>query len=223
MSNRRLLDAENNLQAVKLFETVKATTPVAIIEFELPARAGEDSRLVKQAIYQSKVRLSLPDRKRKKTKYQIVETTVVIATEINPPSNKVAVEWVLLTNVPLTDGVCAYEIVKWYLCRWQIEVYFRILKSGCKIEKLQLETATRFDTCLTLYMIIAWCILYLTHLAREFPEVSCDIVFSDEEWKIAYMMTYRKKPPEKSINLALMLNLIAQFGGYLNRKNDPSP
>jgi hypothetical protein len=61
MSNRRLLDAENNLQAVKLFETVKATTPVAIIEFELPARAGEDSRLVKQAIYQSKVRLSPPE------------------------------------------------------------------------------------------------------------------------------------------------------------------
>ena len=72
-------------------------------------------------------------------------------------------------------------------------------------------------------MIIAWRILYLTMLAREFPDEECHIVFTEEEWKVAYMMAHQKKPPSKPITLSKMLNLIAQFGGYLNRKNDGEP
>lgn len=222
-NNRRLLDAEDNLQELKVIETVKNTQPIGLLEFELPGRNSSQRRRVKQAIHVAKVRLSPPDRKRKKTNYEIVEVNVVIATEIDPLPDQRPVEWILLTNVPLDSEVSAYDIVKWYLCRWQIEVYFRILKSGCRVEKLQLETGDRFDACLTLYMIIAWRILYLTHIARECPELPCHYVFSEEEWKVAYMMTYHKDPPDKAINLAEMLNLIARFGGYLNRKRDPQP
>jgi hypothetical protein len=223
MSNRRLLDEENNLKNLKLLETVKSTKPIGMIEFELPARNKSERRQVKQVIYVDKVRLSPPDRKRKRTCYEIVETHVVIAAEIDPPIGQTPLEWVLLTNVPIYDATSGYEIVKWYLCRWQIEIYFRVLKSGCKVEKLQLETKSRFDSCLTIYMIIAWRILYLTMLSRECPEVNCDVVFSKEEWEIAYIMTYRKKPPKKAIKLKSMMLLIAQFGGYLNRKNDGDP
>lgn len=223
MANRRLLDAGNNLQSLKLIETVKNTTPIGTIEFELPARNKDKRRCVKQIIYTGKVRLSPPDRKRKKTKYQIVETNVVIATETNVPAGQEPLEWILLTSVTIDTAQDAQEIVQWYLCRWQIEIYFRVLKSGCKIEKLQLETRARFDVCLTLYMIIAWRILYLTMLARECPEASCHIVFAEEEWKVAYMMAYRKKPPQKPIPLSTMINLIAQFGGYLNRAGDGEP
>ncbi|MBA3662243.1 MAG: hypothetical protein H0W64_10965 [Gammaproteobacteria bacterium] len=60
-------------------------------------------------------------------------------------------------------------------------------------------------------------------LARECPDASCHIVFTEEEWKVAYMMAHHKKPPNKPIPLSKMLNLIAQFGGYLNRKNDGEP
>lgn len=107
-------------------------------------------------------------------------TNVVIATEIDPPANQIPLEWILLTNVSIETAIKGYEVVKWYLCRWQIEIYFRILKSGCKIEKLQLETKSRFDACLTIYMIIAWRILYLTMLAREYSDINCDIVFTEE-------------------------------------------
>jgi hypothetical protein len=123
----------------------------------------------------------------------------------------------------IDTATSAHEVVKWYLCRWQIEIYFRILKSSCNVEKSQLETKSRFDTCLTLYMIIAWRILYLTMLVRKFPAISCHVVFSEEEWQVADMMTYHKKPPKIPITLTEILNLIAQFGGYLNRKNDGEP
>ncbi|WP_133134411.1 transposase [Legionella santicrucis] len=79
----------------------------------------------------------------------------LIAEEINPPEEQEPLEWVLLTNVKINDATGAHNILKWYLCRWQIEVYFRILKSGCRIEKLQITESQRFDPCLALYMIIA--------------------------------------------------------------------
>ena len=80
------------------------------------------------------------------------------------------------------------------------------------MEKLQLETKERLDACLMIYMIIAWRILYLTMVARECPNANCEIVFAEEEWKVAYMIPYRKRPPNKPIDLSNMLNLIAQFG-----------
>jgi hypothetical protein len=72
-------------------------------------------------------------------------------------------------------------------------------------------------------MIIAWRIIYLTLLARECPDIPCNIVFTEEEWKIIYIMTYKKKPPKKPLSLSEMINKIARFGGYLNRKNDIEP
>ena len=223
MSNRRLLDKNNDLQSDKLIETVKDTNPVGTICFELPGRAKNKSRKVTQAIYTSRVCLNPPDRKRKKSTYEIVEVNVVITSEINTPKGEKPLEWILLTNVDINDAVTAHEIIRWYLCRWQIEIYFRILKSGCKIEKLQLETKERFDAGLTLYMIIAWRILYLTMLARKYPDISCDIFFSEEEWKTTYEIKNHKKAPKTPVKLKMMINIIAQFGGYLNRKSDGEP
>ena len=219
--NRRLLDQNNNIKSLKLIENVKNKKPIGIIEFELPANNKIEQRIIKQAIHIDKVRLSPLDRKRISS--NIVEINVVIATEINPLSGQEPIEWILLTNVPTDNVDSACEIVKWYLCRWQIEIYFRILKSGCKIEKLQLETKERFDACFTMYMIIAWRILYLTMIARKCPNISCEAVFTEEEWKVAYMISYHNKPPNEPIDLLTMLHLVAKFGGYLNRKNDRQP
>lgn len=124
MANRRLLDGEDNLQSLKLIETIKGAPPVGIIEFEWPGRNKSEQRCVKQAIYIGKVRLSPPDRKRKKTRYEIVETHVVIASEIDAPKNQTPLEWILLTNVAVDDAVSGYEMVKWYLCRWLVKFIF---------------------------------------------------------------------------------------------------
>jgi hypothetical protein len=37
----------------------------------------------------------------------------------------------------------AIERVTWYACRWGIEVWHKGLKSGCRLEARQLETAER--------------------------------------------------------------------------------
>ncbi|RUR10952.1 IS4 family transposase, partial [Legionella septentrionalis] len=183
-SNRKLLNSEGRPDTEKLIEKTKDTSPLCQITFEVSAKEKQVRRQVTQNLYAAELTLCPPDRKRKiSTKYgdKTVTVTVVLATEINAPEGQEPLEWVLLTHVKVHDAESAHSILKWYLCRWQIEVYFRILKSGCRIEKLQLTEKQRFDPCLALYMIIAWRILYLTVLSRECPEANCELVFSTED------------------------------------------
>jgi hypothetical protein len=129
----------------------------------------------------------------------------------------------LLTSVPVTNLESALEVIQWYLCRWQIEIYFKVLKSGCTIEKLQLSDKERFDPCLAMYLIIAWRILFLTMLGRAHPSTSSECVFDTIEWQTAYVMTYKKVPPTKPPTLKETIKMIAQLGGFLARKHDGDP
>jgi len=117
----------------------------------------------------------------------------------------------------------AAEKLQWYLCRWQVEVFFRILKSGCKVEQLQLEKLERLEPALAFYLIIAWRVLSLTMLGRECPEPPCDVVFAEEEWQAVYTVATRKPPPEQPPSLDQMVRMVAGFGGFLNRKGDGFP
>ena len=116
----------------------------------------------------------------------------------------------------------AHEKIHWYTCRLQIEIFFKVLKSGCTIEKLQL-TEKNFSAALSFYMIIAWRILYVVAMGRHCPEISCECVFSKEEWQTTYVVVHRKKPPLTPPKLNDMIRMVASLGGYLNRKSDPEP
>lgn len=111
----------------------------------------------------------------------------------------------------------------YYLCRWQIEVYFKVLKSGCQIEKLQLEHIDRILRCLAIYMILAWRILFATLLGRVVPNIPCDTMFSDSEWRSVYTVVHKKPSPQVAPGLNEFMKCVAQLGGFLNRKGDGEP
>jgi hypothetical protein len=148
---------------------------------------------------------------------------VVLATEINAPEGIKPIEWFLLTSLPINKNEQALRVIEWYLCRWQIEVFFRILKSGCRVEELQLQTRHRLEPCIAMYMIIAWRILYMTMLSRQATDIPCDKVFEDEEWHAIYIVTYKKPPPKTPPNLNQIVKMLASLGGFLNRKGDCNP
>ena len=149
--------------------------------------------------------------------------TALLATEIDPPAGDEPVEWLLLTNLPVDTPDQALEKIAWYLCRWQVEVFFTILKSGCKIEQLQLEKRERLEPAIGFYMIVAWRVLLLTDLGRACPEMPCDVVFDDAEWKAVNLVTQRQAPPEKPPSLDTMVRMVATLGGFLNRNSDGFP
>jgi len=74
--------------------------------------------------------------------------TAVLACEPQPPAGEDPLDWLLLTNLTVETPEQAIEKLSWYLCRWQIEVYFKVLKSGCRVEQLQLEKRERLEPAL---------------------------------------------------------------------------
>lgn len=84
-----------------------------------------------------------------------VEVNALITTELFPPRGEKSIEWFFITSLAIDSADSAKLILQYYLCRWQIEIFFRIYKSGCQVEKLQLTSADRMGPCLTLYLIVA--------------------------------------------------------------------
>ena len=129
----------------------------------------------------------------------------------------------MLTSLPVDSFEAATRVVDYYGCRWPIEVFFRIYKSGCRIEKKQLETDDSLLPCLALYLIVAWRVHWLTMLGRTCPDLACDVVFAEEEWRSVWTIVRREPAPEVAPRLNEMIRLVASLGGYLGRKHDGPP
>lgn len=166
----------------------------------------------------------LPPKSRSKEKLPSITVWAVWAIETTPPAQAEAVEWLLLTTVAISSTDEAVECLEWYACRWGIEVWHKVLKSGCRIEERQLETAERLERCLTLYSVIAWRLLYATMLARAVPEAPCTLLLDEDEWQALYCRIHRVAlAPPKPPSLRQAVRWLAQLGGFQGRKGDGEP
>lgn len=105
-----------------------------------------------------------------------------------------------------------------------IEVYFRTLKSGCRIEERRFETLARMLACTAVYMIVAWRTLFVCHMGRECPDMDCDAIFDASEWQSVWAVTHPDEAlPDVAPKLPVMICLIASLGGYVNRPNRVDP
>jgi hypothetical protein len=150
-----------------------------------------------------------------------VTVNVVLVREENSPAGEPTIEWLLVTSLPVTTLSEIEKVVDYYCCRWLIEQYFKVLKSGCEVEKLQLETTERLMVSVAVYLIVAWRVLYLVRLGRECPDLKCDAVLMPEEWQSVWRVVMGEDPPKKPPSLGVMIRLIAQLGGYVPRPNEP--
>lgn len=148
-----------------------------------------------------------------------VTVHVVLVSEPNPPADEPAVEWILLTTLPIDTLEQVRTVVEYYCVRWTIEVFFRTLKSGCRIERRRFEDVERLLPCLAICLIVAWRTLFVCRMGRECPDMDCGAIFEPSEWKAVWMTVYRKKPPRKAPRLSEMVHLIASLGGYIERRN----
>jgi Transposase Tn5 dimerisation domain/Transposase DNA-binding/Transposase DDE domain len=156
---------------------------------------------------------------------QLADVTVhaVLVREVDPPADDVAVEWLLLTSLPIDTIDQVRVIVQYYCSRWMVEIFFRVLKSGCRVEKRRFKHVDRLLPCLAVYLIVAWRTLYVCRLGRSCPEISCEAVFEPAEWQSVYQVVKRQSPPKQAPKLQEMVRLVAQLGGYVNRKRGAEP
>ena len=199
----------------KLWAKLAQAPVLGSVRFELPSGRGRKARCVQQSIRAEQVEISDGAGGQ-------LSVTCVLAEESNPPAGSKPVLWRLLSNRPVRTLEEAIELIDWYRARWEIELFFLILKEGCRIQALQLGHIERIETALALYLVVAWRINRLMRLGRSLPELPADLLFEKDEWQAAYILN--KKPvPKTAPQLNAVVRLIARLGGFLCRKGDGEP
>ena len=207
-----------------LWDHMKKVPVSGFVTITVPRKKGQTHREACLSIRYAPVSLRPPKHRSKEKGLQPITLWAIWAHEENPPKGVEPISWMLLTTIPVTSFKEALEKVQWYTCRWQIELFFKILKSGCRIEARQLETADRLKRCLALYAVVAWRVLYLTMLSRDIPQMPCNVLLETQEWQALYCFIHRTKtPPPKPPTLMEATRMIAQLGGFLGRKSDGHP
>ncbi|MDP3070999.1 MAG: IS4 family transposase [Opitutaceae bacterium] len=105
----------------------------------------------------------------KQKDYGPLELTVIHAEERGAPRGRERIKWKLLTDLPVRSRAEAIEKLQWYALRWKIEVFHKILKSGCKVELSRLRTAPRLVNLIATCCVVAWRIFWLTMINRSEP------------------------------------------------------
>ncbi len=137
------------------------------------------------------------------------------------PSNPII--WRLLTNLPIKSLKSAHEKIYWYSLRWKIEVYFKVLKTGCKVEDCRLQTKQGLMRYLTLMSIVSWRIFWITMFSRENPTGSPEECLTKEEIRILKKIAQKKNTSWNGKTLQDYYYELAKLGGFLARKCDGEP
>jgi hypothetical protein len=204
-----------------LWEVMQRACPLGRITFELSRQGDRPARRVRLSVKAMSV--TFKGARRPGGRLPPVQLWAVYAIELKPPKGEEPIEWLLLTSVPVAGFSEACTVVQWYRARWEIELFFRVLKQGCQIERLRLETTPRLLNALAIYLIIAWRIQTITMMGRAYPEASCEVVFEPREWQTIYTMQYHSRPPAQPPPLRDTVRALAQLGGFLARRGDGEP
>ncbi len=187
-----------------------------------PRRLSRHSRRAQAEVRATTLSLRPPWRPDRRL--PVVPVQVVLVQEVSPPADEPPVEWLLLTTLPIGTLEQVRAVVSYYCIRWAIEIFFRILKSGCRIERRRFEEVGRVEACLALYLIVAWRTFWVCRLGRSCPEVECEVVFEPSEWKAVWVAVKGQDPPPKAPPLREVVHLVARLGGYVERpRSEPGP
>lgn len=217
---RQLLGARGSL-----WPTLREQPAAGTLLVEVGPRPGHPARRATCAVRWTQACLR-PPRNRPAGSAPLPSLTLgaILVQEVDAPVGVTSLCWQLLTDLPVATLAEAVQLVQWYTLRWLIERYHLVLKSGCQVERLQLETAERLQRALALYCLVAWRLLWLTYQARRSPEVSCAVALEGHEWQALYCTRHRTTtPPPEPPTLRQAVHWIAQLGGFLGRRHDGEP
>lgn len=181
-----------------------------------------DGTTAKVALRYRRVHVLPPIGKQKR--YPALDLTVIHAREEAGPEDRPAIDWKLITDLPVTSAADAVRMLRWYGMRWKIEVFHKILKSGCRAEDARLRTAERLVNLIALFCILSWRLFWLTMINRAAPQASPRLALDDDEIALLDRLhPPRAKQGYPAASLGTYLNQIAHLGGYLARAHDPPP
>ena len=207
--------------------SLRKSTPIGYIKATIPANPEKrtkerDAILSVQIITTDMKKPQI--RKKDGNLASSLHLTMIRVRETNPPKGVEPVEWLLTTNLSTKTTQDVMVVVGYYRLRWKIERFHFVLKSGCKIEGIQQRSVDRIEKMLLLYSIISIQIMMLTFMSRAYPDMSCDLIFCESEWKTLYRAANKtNQDPDKPYSLADAIKYVAKLGGFVGAKSDGPP
>jgi hypothetical protein len=182
-----------------------------------PARLARTATL---AVGARQVTVRCSKRTAKHVERKELTLTVVRIWEPDPPAGEAAIEWLLLTNLPVRSSPQLEAIVDIYRARWTIEEFFKALKTGCSFERRQLESRHALENALAVLAPIACRLLLLRSLAQTAASEPATIALSPIQLLVLRAISTRFKLPEEP-TVRDALHAIAGLGGFLRRNGEP--
>jgi hypothetical protein len=220
--DRAVLEAEAGRMRVLLSQRPVSGT----LDVEIPAQHTRPARTARVEVRYGALTLRPPYRAPScQAALRPLTLSVVWAREVEAPSDvEEPLEWLLVTNVPVQDFGDAVERIRWYRLRWHIEVFHKVLKSGCKIEDCRLDTAAELVRYVSLKSMIAWRLVWMTQVNRAQPDFACSVVLAPQDWQALYAAIHRTASlPTTEPTVRQVVRWIATLGGFLGRKGDGEP
>lgn len=217
---------------VKLWDHVRKQREAGSFTIDIPRREkskhckARDARTAVVSVRFGFFRFNSPQNYIKHGREELcdIDMYAVYVLEHNPPDGEEPVEWMLLSNLPVRSFDEACERVFWYSLRWRIEMYYKVLKSGFRVEACRLGHAERLTRYLTVMSIVAWRLFMVTLVARTDPTKPCTKLLADHEWRVLFLKVNKnKRLPRKRPSIGEVVIWIARLGGFLARKGDGPP
>jgi hypothetical protein len=160
----------------------------------------------------------------KQRRYPALTLTVLYAQERDEPADRPRIDWKLITDLPVDSQEAAVEKLCWYAHRWKIEMFHKILKSGCRAEEARLRTAERLVKLISVFCILSWRVFWMTMINRTAPDAEPGFALTKLETKLLdRIIPDRDDHAPHRKTLTSYLTKIAKLGGYLARASDPPP
>lgn len=202
-----------------LWQRMKTEAVAGWLDVAVARRGSRPARTAKLQIRFAQVVLRPPAR----SKLGAVRIWAVYAREVGYSAKvKEPIDWMLLTTVKTESFEEACERLTWYSRRWGIEVYHRTIKSGCRIEDRRLDDAHSLEACLAIDLVVAWRIYSLTMVGREKPEMPCNQILNEQEWRVlsAWATGQTANTPPSAQQA---MRWIGKIGGWLARGKEDNP
>ena len=210
----------------KLFEFVANKAVQGSMEVRVQANGKKKFRQATLSIRYAQVSIPAPANKtinKDGENLPHVAVWAILAKEEKPPASAKAIEWMLITNLPINHKDEAIEKITWYSHRWNIEIFHKILKSGCSVENAQLRDGARLKKYIALKSIVAMRIFWLTRTFNQSGSDNCETVLSKQEWQILYRKINRSEPPKRPPTIKEVYYWIGKLGGHIGRNSDLPP
>ncbi len=198
---------------------------------EIESQGGQRARQKRTAVTEIRIgRVELLPPKGRAGAVAPVPVWLVRVLEPDPPAGEEALEWLLLSSEGGRTAQWAERIVSWYERRWGIEEYFRLLKTGTRIEDRRLRDAEALGKCLVFDAITAWRVFSLDRYARDAPDTPAEEVLTADEMAVieGVTETERLRPPRErgqpvGPGIRSWVVLLARMRGWRPKKHRELP